>query len=46
MLTLTSPIASVALVAAPVHVQVEAPSQPVFARFLTVLMRALGAMHA
>ena len=46
MLTLNNRIASFAIVAAPVRVQTAAPTKSVFARFLTVLMRTLGGMHA
>jgi hypothetical protein len=47
MLTLHNRIASVAIVAAtPVRVQSAAPTPRPFARFLTVLLLALGAMHA
>jgi hypothetical protein len=47
MLALQNRIASIAVVAAtPVRVQVAARTKPLFAGFLTVLLRALGAMHS
>ena len=47
MLALHNRIASVAVVAtSPVRVRRAAPTKRLFARFLTVLLRALGAMHA
>jgi hypothetical protein len=47
MLTLTNPIASVTAVAGPrVRVRLAAPAHSLFARFLTMLMRTLGGMHA
>jgi hypothetical protein len=47
MLALHNRIACVAVVAtSPVRVQVAAPPRRLFARFLGVLLRALGAMHS
>jgi hypothetical protein len=47
MLTLTNRTASITAVATPrVRVRVAAPSQSLFARFLTALIRALGTAHA
>jgi hypothetical protein len=46
MATLTTHVASVTFVAAsPVRVQPAAPAKRRFAHFLTILLRALGAMH-
>jgi hypothetical protein len=46
MLTLTPHVAPVvSFAASPVRVPVAAPTTPLFARFLTALLRALGAMH-
>jgi hypothetical protein len=45
MATLTTHVASFTVVASPVRVQAAAPAKPRFARFLTVLLRALGTMH-
>jgi hypothetical protein len=46
MLALHNRIASLAVVATtPVRVQVAAPTPRPFGRFLTLLLRALGAMH-
>ena len=46
MTTLTPQVASVTFVAAsPVRVQAARPAKRRFARFLTLLMRALGAVH-
>jgi hypothetical protein len=47
MLTLNNRIASIAVVAtSPVRVPVAASREPLVARFLTVLLRVLGAMPA
>jgi hypothetical protein len=49
MATLTTHVASITFVAASrVHMQAARPARPAkrrFARFLTLLMRALGAVH-
>ena len=46
MLTLHSRVASIPVVATSrVRVQVAAPPKRLFARFLSALVRALGAMH-
>jgi len=46
MLTLHNRIASVAVAATPVRVHSAVPTRRPFARFLTVLLRALGTMHS
>jgi hypothetical protein len=51
MATLTTHVASFTVAASPVrvqaaaHVQAAAPAKRRFAQFLTLLMRALGAVH-
>ena len=46
MATLTTPVASATVIAVSrVRVPATAPAKRPFARFLTTLLRALGAMH-